>query len=348
MTGKELYMPHNSKGKKSQGYEYYLSMGATWFIIICFLICCLVFIYHQYQLDQTIQSMGKAVLQSVEPRDGTAKSEIDYVSAMAYIEAIQQAYSENSAVKLTSLIYALVTTVILGYGTRLLRLGDSDKAEIINEIRKESESKFSENAQNLSEKIMKNSEEKFKENASSLSDAIMAQSTNNFQEQAKNFSDHILFLQNDIFNAIIACKSAINLCLLLRSLFIITAHQIKFQKNTIFWEPIREEEAIENVDTQEKGAQVQAISEENIADIAERLQIELTNALSKFNDILHKFLGSTNIDNTSKEVLKKNYYELAKAVEEYLNTPRPTFLENDADNIIKKKLTKCKENIEAS
>lgn len=120
-------MQRNIKGK------HLLSYGAMGVCAILFVTCMIFFITGQLQANKSIQSAGEAVLKATNPQNNP-QQEIDYTSALIYLQTAQQAYSENSMVRLTSVIYMLASTIILGYGAKLLRLGKEDKDNLINTL----------------------------------------------------------------------------------------------------------------------------------------------------------------------------------------------------------------------
>lgn len=59
---------------------------------------------------------------------------VEYSAAIAYIAKLQEVSSGNNASSILSLTYAVITTLILSYGTKVLRLGESDKKKLVQEI----------------------------------------------------------------------------------------------------------------------------------------------------------------------------------------------------------------------
>ena len=103
-------------------------------ITIVLITCSWFFIKGQLDANRAIADAGKAIIFATTSDDNPAQAAVDYASAITYLEAAQQTYSENSILKITSLIYALSSSIILGYGAKMLRLGASDKQELCNEL----------------------------------------------------------------------------------------------------------------------------------------------------------------------------------------------------------------------
>lgn len=111
-------------------------------IALCiFLVCTGLFFKGQFDANIAIVEAGKAISSAVAS-DNANQAAIDYTGAITYLEAAQQAYSENSVMKITSLIYTLATTVILGYGAKVLHLASSDKQELCEEILNKTENQL--------------------------------------------------------------------------------------------------------------------------------------------------------------------------------------------------------------
>lgn len=73
---------------------------------------------------------------SPEDQQGAGVSNrLELSSAIAYLSKIQEVASNNNTAALLSLIYALITSLILSYGAKLLRLGESDKQKLAEEIK---------------------------------------------------------------------------------------------------------------------------------------------------------------------------------------------------------------------
>lgn len=109
-----------------------LSNILTIIVAIVFLGSAYFFITGQISANHALVEAGEAVVKAVERSD--AQEAVDYAGAITYLEAAQQAYSDNNAIKITSLLYTLATTIILGYGAKILRLGATTKKELCEEI----------------------------------------------------------------------------------------------------------------------------------------------------------------------------------------------------------------------
>lgn len=101
--------------------------------VVLLIVCTGFWIYGQYKANMTIRMAGEAIY-DVASTESSLQHEIDYTGAITYLENAQQAYSENSMVRLTSVIYMVASTIILGYGAKMLRLGGDDKKELIAEL----------------------------------------------------------------------------------------------------------------------------------------------------------------------------------------------------------------------
>jgi len=110
-------------------------------IAIAFIACAGIFIKGQIEANRAIVDAGTAVLNSVNSNN-SAQDVVDYNAAITYLEAVQQAYSENSMIKIISLIYALSSSIILGYGAKMLRLGAADKQELCKELLEKTADQF--------------------------------------------------------------------------------------------------------------------------------------------------------------------------------------------------------------
>lgn len=110
-------------------------------IFIALISCTVIFIKGQVDANHAIVNAGKAVLDSVTSNN-PIQAEVDYSAAISYLEAAQQAYTENSIIKIISLIYAVSSSIILGYGAKMLRLGASDKQELCEELLQKTEGQF--------------------------------------------------------------------------------------------------------------------------------------------------------------------------------------------------------------
>lgn len=73
----------------------------------------------------------------------TKVSALEFSSAIAYLSKIQEVASSNNSSSLFAFIYTLLSTIILGYGTKLLRLGADDKANLVRELSEKSRNDIS-------------------------------------------------------------------------------------------------------------------------------------------------------------------------------------------------------------
>lgn len=127
--------------KKQSAFSNFLSNLLVIIIAIILVVCSITFINGQMDANNAIVAAGEAVLNAVSS-DTPIQTTVDYDAAIAYLEAAQQVYSENSVIKITSLIYALSSAIILGYGSKMLRLGASDKEELCKELLEKTEDQF--------------------------------------------------------------------------------------------------------------------------------------------------------------------------------------------------------------
>lgn len=136
--------------QKQQNLANWLSNLFVFVIIIVLVVCTWTFIKGQVDANNAVIAAGTAVLNSVSS-DASIQTTVDFQAAIAYLEAAQQTYSENSIIKITSLIYVLSSSIILGYGAKMLRLGASDKEELCKELLLKTEKQFN----SSSERILK-------------------------------------------------------------------------------------------------------------------------------------------------------------------------------------------------
>lgn len=101
--------------------------------VVLLMICTGFWIYGQYRANMAIRMAGEAIY-GAATTENNLQYDIDYTGAITYLENAQQAYSKNSMVRLTSVIYMVASTIILGYGAKMLRLGADDKKELIAEL----------------------------------------------------------------------------------------------------------------------------------------------------------------------------------------------------------------------
>lgn len=120
-------------------------------IAVALIISTKIFLEGQIAANRAIVDAGTAILNSVSSNNSTQTSVVstDYSAAIAYLEAAQQTYSENSVIKITSLIYALSSSIILGYGAKMLRLGAIDKQELCTELLEKTAEQFNKSSDKI-------------------------------------------------------------------------------------------------------------------------------------------------------------------------------------------------------
>ena len=72
--------------------------------------------------------------QSNQTSSTTTISTLEYSSAIAYLTKVQEVSSSNNSSSLLALIYTVISSLVLTYGTKMLRLGENDKNKLIREI----------------------------------------------------------------------------------------------------------------------------------------------------------------------------------------------------------------------
>ena len=65
-------------------------------------------------------------------------SAVEYSSAIAYLSKIQEVSSINNSSSLLALVYTIISSLILTYGARMLRLGENDKGKLVQELSEKS------------------------------------------------------------------------------------------------------------------------------------------------------------------------------------------------------------------
>ena len=65
----------------------------------------------------------------------TTADRLELSTAIAYLSKIQEVTSNNNTTALLSLMYALISSLILSYGAKMLRLGENDKQKLSDEIK---------------------------------------------------------------------------------------------------------------------------------------------------------------------------------------------------------------------
>lgn len=134
--------------EKQKVFINILSNSLIIIVAIVLMGCTWLFVRGQIDANRAITDAGKAVIAAVDSSTSGQKA-VDYAAAITYLEAAQQAYSENSMIKIASLIYALSSSVILGYGAKVLRLGASDKQELCNELLEKTAQQFSKSSDQM-------------------------------------------------------------------------------------------------------------------------------------------------------------------------------------------------------
>lgn len=65
-------------------------------------------------------------------------SKAEYSSAMAYLAKLQEVSSVNNTSSLLALVYTVLSSLILTYGAKMLRLGENDKEKLVQELTEKS------------------------------------------------------------------------------------------------------------------------------------------------------------------------------------------------------------------
>lgn len=65
-------------------------------------------------------------------------SKAEYSSAMAYLAKLQEVSSINNTSSLLALVYTVLSSLILTYGAKMLRLGENDKEKLVQELTEKS------------------------------------------------------------------------------------------------------------------------------------------------------------------------------------------------------------------
>ena len=92
--------------------------------------------YTQIQLNKTLDNAVYAITVSVQQPSPVADGNVDYHAALTYLEAARQLYAENNSINVASLVYVLMSTVILAYGSKILRISEEDKMGILESAKK--------------------------------------------------------------------------------------------------------------------------------------------------------------------------------------------------------------------
>lgn len=179
-------------------------------IAIALISCTVVFIKGQVDANHAIIDAGKAVLDSITS-DSPIQAEIDYSAAISYLEAAQQAYTENSVIKIISLIYAVSSSIILGYGAKMLRLGASDKQELCEELLQKTEQQFSK----VSDQILRHQNHVYTtviacDNATQLSLLLISHFELSNNPSTTISSDIVGRLQVELMRSLQQCRNFLN------------------------------------------------------------------------------------------------------------------------------------------
>lgn len=85
--------------------------------------------------DETLDVTLPTSLDSTEtPLSIQSISTVEYSSAIAYLTKIQEVSSMNNSSSLLALVYTIISSLILTYGAKMLRLGENDKDKLVREL----------------------------------------------------------------------------------------------------------------------------------------------------------------------------------------------------------------------
>lgn len=93
------------------------------------------------KLDTTGETTPTSIANTEPSTDNSTASPIsllEYSSAIAYLTKVQEVSSDNNSSTILALIYTIISSLILTYGAKMLRLGENDKAILIQEISQKS------------------------------------------------------------------------------------------------------------------------------------------------------------------------------------------------------------------
>ena len=184
------------RAKVSFGIE----VGILLVLLISLLIYIAVFVKGQMNANRAIAEAAQILLEASQEKGSV--SEEAHRAAMEYLQASQQAYSESNATNMLSIIYALVTAVILGYGARMLRLNDEIALKI-----QQSEAQLVE----------------MKKNVTVTEGRITRRMVDISKKQERKFNKMQLDteadfkIHNDVYIATTSCRNAAHTCTLLQS-----------------------------------------------------------------------------------------------------------------------------------
>lgn len=118
------------------------------FPILIYSVAGLILLVYASILCNTQSKLNEALTDSVNiylntGEDGSSESKIqEYHAAITYLEAARQLYNENNTINIASLVYVLMSTVILAHGTKLLQVSERDKKELFDSIVEKTKSNF--------------------------------------------------------------------------------------------------------------------------------------------------------------------------------------------------------------
>lgn len=290
-------------------YKVTFILSAVFIVIlsISFVICSCVVIIGQFQANKAIVEAGQAIISASQQN---AQSSIDFTSALNYLESAQQQFSENSITKVTSFIYVLVSTIILGYATQLLQLGSQEKKDLVNELTQQTEEAINKKSKDAVDLLQKNAEDAMKKKEIDFSNQIRTMQ-DNFAQEVSN-STALITAQKVIYSITSSSKSVTLCCFLLQS----------------------------SLSLLEQFPNDVTLISENAVDILECFQIELIRAIRDFRDILRS-LNTQNIvlDSEQKKEVRYTFSQLKKIVNSYTEREKPEFI-ND-DDAIRQYLIDC-------
>lgn len=112
---------------KRKPYRTWVENALLFILILSAIIYAGVFSIGQIYANKTILDLEQTLQQAVS--DGNV-SLVEYDAAIKYMELSQQAYNASTTTNMTSILYGLVTAVILGYGVNMLQKLHSLKTEL--------------------------------------------------------------------------------------------------------------------------------------------------------------------------------------------------------------------------
>ena len=80
---------------------------------------------------------------STQTSNITTITSLEYSSAITYLTKVQEVSSSNNSSSLLALIYTIISSLVLTYGAKMLRLGENDKNNLIQEISEKSRNDIS-------------------------------------------------------------------------------------------------------------------------------------------------------------------------------------------------------------